>query len=287
MLKKLLKHEWKTCSKILFPINLVIIILTLIGCLFLSTSIFENKAALPLSLFLLLLYVFSLITLGTVTLIYVYVRFYKNLFTAEGYLMFTLPATQMQLMHSKLIVGYLWLIINTALTFFSIISLGFVAGCQIADTDSLESWFFSASTSVTTMDGTVYQDLSFQEAFGYTPGVFLLLCLIMLFINCFSSLTMGYASILLGQLVEKYKLAAAIGFYIAFYLVNQIISSITMILPNIISITESAVSEADNLIFLSSFYRNLMPSSIITQLVMGIIFYLVTFLLMRRKVNLD
>ena len=104
MLKKLIKYEWKDTRRLLLPINLAIIVLTLVGCAMLSTSIFDSKESLIFSIPLLLLYVLSIMAFSSVTIIYIYVRFYKNLYTAEGYLMHTLPVTPMQLFHSKLIV---------------------------------------------------------------------------------------------------------------------------------------------------------------------------------------
>ena len=86
MLKKLLKYEWKSVSRILLPLNLGIVLLTIIGCVILSTDIFDSEQALPLALLLFLFYTLSVITFTGITLIYIYVHFYKNLFTAEGYL---------------------------------------------------------------------------------------------------------------------------------------------------------------------------------------------------------
>ena len=105
MLKKLLKYEWKETARLLLPINLALIVLTVLGCAMLSTSIFDSEVSIFFAVPLLILYIISIIAFSSVTIIYIYVRFYKNLYTAEGYLMHTLPVTPMQLFHSKLIVA--------------------------------------------------------------------------------------------------------------------------------------------------------------------------------------
>ena len=82
MLKKLLKHEWNSVSKVLGPVNLGVILITLIGSIILSTDLLDGNNMFPMIVLLLSLYIISLMTFASVTLIYVYVRFYKNLFTA-------------------------------------------------------------------------------------------------------------------------------------------------------------------------------------------------------------
>ena len=52
--------------------------------------------------------------------IYIAVRFYKNLYTDEGYLMHTLPVTPRQLLVSKLTVGSLWSFLVTILTLWAV-----------------------------------------------------------------------------------------------------------------------------------------------------------------------
>lgn len=287
MLRKLLKHEWKSVSKVLFPVNLAIILLTVIGCIILSTNLFDTKEALPLAVLLLVLYALSLMSFSFVTLIYVYVRFYKNLFTSEGYLMYTLPVTPTQLFHSKLIVGYFWTALNSLFTILSFAALGFAAGFHAAvkEADSVPSSFLNEMFSIS-INEEITETFSFADLFGYPPVEFFILLLTMILISCLSTVLMGYLSILLGQLMEKFKLAASIGFYIAIYLVTQIISSIAMILPNIHLMVGNLDSTSPTNA-MAELYHNLLPSTIVTYLILGSIFYVISLLLMRRNVNLD
>ncbi len=283
MLGKLIKYEQKATYKVLTIINFVIILLTLIGAFILNTNIFNNSESIPLAILLVIFYSLSLIAMGIIIVIYLYIRFYKNLFTAEGYLMHTLPVTPLQLFHSKLIVGYFWTFLNSLLMILSISTLGFVVGYHITKVEQLNFIEFFTENGIQLSEKESFA-ISFQKIFGYTPEGFVILLLILLIVSCFSSLLMGYLSILLGQLVEKYKLAASVGFYIVIYIVNQVISSFIMILPNL----KFMISSIDNTeFFISDFYKNLLPLSIITQLLLGIIFYFMSVLLVQRKVNLD
>lgn len=93
---------------------------------------------------------------------------------------------------------------------------------------------------------------------------------------------MGYLSILLGQLVEKNRLAASIGFYMVIYMINQILSSIVMIFPN-----TKFILEGNSVSFLGDLSRLLFPGLLITQLFFSIVFYVVSLILARRQVNLE
>lgn len=281
MLRKLLKYEWHATRKVMLIMDFALILLTLIGCCVLNTTIFDHKDAAPMAIFMVILYTLSLTVFGIATLIYLYFRFYRNLFTAEGYLMHTLPVTPLQLFHAKLIVGYLWTLLNTALIILSVLSLAFVAGYHFAKTSDINSMWISIQGTTVESSGTVDFVNTFYQIFGYTPLQFLRQLLWVELISSFSCLLTGYVSILLGQFVEKYKLMASIGFYIALYIINQMVCPIVMIVPGL----RILVQDADN--FLFSYYRNMMDYAIFSQVLMGLVFYVVALFLMRRPVNLD
>ena len=289
MLGKLLKHEFKSVGKVLAVVNLVIIIITFIGCIMLNLGVFDSTTGIFVASFLITFYALSLAGFAFATLIYLYVRFYRNLFSAEGYLMHTLPVTSTQLFHSKLLVGYFWAVVNGLLIILSLVALGYAAIYHASGSvnDIYIMQFFEENGMLISMVNGQEVRFSFHDIFGYTPVQFLLLIIVMQLIGSFSSLLMGYLSILLGQLVEKHKLGAAIGFYFAIYVGHQIISSIIMLLPNLRFIFLSAATETVSTNFLFDYFGGLFKGAIITQLVLGLIFYLVSFLLMRRKVNLD
>ncbi len=286
MLKKLLKYEWKDTYRLLLPINLAIILITLIGCTILNTSIFNSDTGFLLAAPLLILYVLSIITFSCTTLVYIYVRFYKNLYTAEGYLMHTLPVTPTQLFHSKLIVGYFWFFLNSLLTALSTSALSAALGIQEAATAVFGDMQDSLLDSFLLDAGQSPEAFSFADLFGYPLPVFVLLLFAMLLISSFSSVVMGYMSVLLGQRMERNKLAASVAFYFGIYMVIQIITSLSIIIPEIAN-TGKYMGEELPANFLAESFRLLFPSLIISYLVLNIIFYVVCRLLLKGKVNLD
>lgn len=280
MLRKLIKHEFLATRRLLIPVNLTVIAITIIGCIILSTRIFQHENSMPLAVFLILFYVLSLMVLSFVSSIYLLVRFYKNLFTAEGYLMFTLPVTPVQLLNSKLITGYLWSFINILIIMASIFALSFTGGFYSTGSARGIEEFFSLS-----INGSPHEVISFQNVFGRSASELLILCILTVLIRCFFSLTMGYISIALGQLIEKYKLVCSIAFYIAFYVGTQIIASVIMIISNINIISGNIAT--DPWALSRSIYGPLLPTTCIMNLVLGVLFYVITILVMRKKINLD
>ncbi|NBH15202.1 hypothetical protein D3Z36_13695 [Lachnospiraceae bacterium] len=284
MLRKLLKHEWKSVSKILFPLNLGIIVLTVIGCIILSTDIFDTKNALPITLTLVMFYTLSIMTFSGITLIYIYVHFYKNLFTAEGYLWHTLPVTRTQLFHAKLLAGCFWCSLNSLFTVLSTAALGFAAGFHASkdQIDAAQNLFIDGFSS--NAAGETAAGFSFSDIFGFSPVIFVILLLLTLLTACISSVLMGYLSILLGQLMEKYRLAAAIGFYIAIYLITQTLSSLAMLVPYIRLMLSGGDNSAS---FFNSFFSTMIPTAIISQIILILIFYVASLFLIRRTINLE
>ncbi len=278
MLGKLLKYEWNSVGRILPYVNLAILVITAIGCVVLSSGALNGAFGAFLTPLLFLFYIVSLTSFMLLTLLYLYVRFYRNLYSREGYLMHTLPVTPLQLFHSKLIVGFFWTFLNDLLIILSPVGLVVLADKGSGNPSILQ--FFSE-------DGLGQgSPFSFRTVFGYSLPGFILLLLLLTAVGCFSALLTGYVSILLGQLVEKYKAAAAVGFYFVFYMANQIISSISILLPNFQLLAASSEPDAVQN-FLPRYLHGIFSASLITQLVIGIILYLVCVLLARRQVNLD
>lgn len=109
MLKKLLKYDFKAIFKFWWIGALTTFILSFVGAG--CGSILETEKELPgavtvfsaIGMVLVVLGIFAFIIFSELL---IYVRYYKHLFTDEGYLTFTLPAKRHQILSSKLISGF-------------------------------------------------------------------------------------------------------------------------------------------------------------------------------------
>lgn len=93
MLGKLIKHEFKAVTNVMLLINGCTLLLSLIGCLTFVSPLWEleNDYIPMMAAFSVIVYYIAIIAISFASAIYLMLRFYKNLYTDEGYLMHTLP----------------------------------------------------------------------------------------------------------------------------------------------------------------------------------------------------
>lgn len=108
MLKKLLKYDFHSVFRYWWIAAISSLALSLLGSL--CIKVLSANRELPLAINILstlaLILVFiSYVAFALLSVILVYVRFYKNFFTDEGYLTFTLPVKRSHLLNSKLIMS--------------------------------------------------------------------------------------------------------------------------------------------------------------------------------------
>lgn len=106
MLKKLLRYDFKSVLRFWWIAALSTVGLALVGGW--SWSVFEKDKELPQMLYVVatlaaIVAVLGGIAFAIMTVILLFSRFYKNFFTDEGYLTFTLPVKRSSLLNSKLI----------------------------------------------------------------------------------------------------------------------------------------------------------------------------------------
>lgn len=131
MLKKLLKYDFKSMFNFWWIASIISLLLSLLGA-FCIRVISSDRSFPPLLTFFsvisLIISVIGVTVFIIFSVVMIYTRFYKNFFTDEGYLTFTLPVTRIQLLNSKIISGLLIEILTSLvciLDFALIIGIGF------------------------------------------------------------------------------------------------------------------------------------------------------------------
>ena len=142
MLRKLLKYDFASVFKLWWIAALSSFGLSLLagGCINVLNvgrnlpTVVDTSAAI-----LLVLSVIGIVAFVLVSLVLVYVRFYKNLYTDEGYLTFTLPVKISEILNSKIILSLVTLAVSGFITCFDIFTM-FAIGLpdQIFDIDNYE-----------------------------------------------------------------------------------------------------------------------------------------------------
>lgn len=216
MLKKLIAQEWKTFWKLPAILNLCVVALTVLGTLMLTVSFKETATdflqMIAASIFI--FYFVSIFCVGFGIVIYTGMRFYKTLYSDEGYLSFTLPVTPRQHLIAKVVVATIWNLISSIVVFISIwpllVALEKAIGEQMPD-----------MREVLVQIGEML-----EKTFGINLGMIIFLFIAVCVLSTVFSVLMIYSSVTLGQTFKKHKIMGAILFYIAEYMVLQTLSSV-------------------------------------------------------------
>lgn len=150
MLKNLIKHEWKDTWLIGTICSITVLAFAVIGLFIFNEDIWQESAArnemaysftmLIMSLYLFIFFV-GLTATAFIVKYYFFWRYYKNLFTDQGYLMNTLPVKCTDLINAKLIVAVIWhYIINIVIGLGIIILIMCFSSSIIPSNYEVEFW---------------------------------------------------------------------------------------------------------------------------------------------------
>ncbi len=221
MLRKLFKNEWK--SFYLAPTIAMIVLTVFTGIVMFSftTSVWQSDY--DYNIFLELIsglaifaYIFCLAAFSFSITLCTAIRFYKNLFTDEGYLMFTLPVKPSSLLLSKALVAALWRIISVLFMALSIFGIASVATVYLGDMSIVE--FFEEF-------GSLFLELFDLDMIREYINAPISLLIIWSVLYSLGSLVSGilfiYTCICLGQLFHRHKVGGSILCYFGLRFVKQ------------------------------------------------------------------
>ncbi|MFT4143592.1 MAG: hypothetical protein QM644_03975 [Mobilitalea sp.] len=261
MLGKLLKHELNATSRLLIPLYFALAVLTLVNHFALYIEAFPGILGV-IKGFLVFAYVVALIGIVVVTFVLIIQRFYKNLVTDEGYLMFTLPVKSHELINSKLIVASLW-----ALASFAVVILSLLIVFYRAD------WFSELPTFWNQVKA------EFTREFGSNSTILVIEFIVTIIIGIVNNILMVYVSIAIGQLINGHKLIGAFGAYIGINTILQIFVTACLALFSLIF--KQTVTD------INTIPEIVLPMVILYTLVLNFIAFWATNFIFKRKLNLD
>lgn len=273
MLKKLMKHEWQTGWKIPTIMITALLVISFFSGLTFAAPIWEQEmGGLEVLVVLVwMLYYFAVIGLNLAIMLYMAVRFYKSMFTDEGYLTHTLPVTARQLLLSKILPMAAWVAISTLAVFISVLIFGGMALVFLKPANvSLWELMFEGLSMVELR--ALLTESGVMSFFGS------ILC--MMVVSVFSGVMMIVGSISMGQMVKGHKVLGSIG---AYFVINSVISTITtlVMIPLMIGADNGAVMNVFD-VLTPVYWIMTLVSVLIT---VGL--YFLSEFLVRKKLNLD
>lgn len=205
MLKKMLHYDFKAILKFWWIGLLSTLVLSLgaglCGSLLTSEKDFPDIINI-MSTFVIVIAVISLFAFLFMTSIMIYVRYYKNLFSDEGYLTFTLPLKRSQVLNSKFISG----LVMSLLTMFAVAIETVIGLCIAYYRDIFNKQFYNEIK-------VVIEEISKEKAFDELITMFALILIIVVTVYA-ASLLFTFLCITVGSVItRKNKVATAIGIY--------------------------------------------------------------------------
>lgn len=212
MVKKLMKHELFALFRILLFFAVAVMVLAIAGRIliyFAFSAANESPSLATLTIFVITFYMLAISTFAFVAYILGIRRFYKTLFTGEGYMTLSLPATASQLIWAKLLSALIGVLFAAAVSTLSLTV--FLVGWDVATMQEIAEVFSFISEGI--------------KLLAQTEPLVLVEAIVLTLIILPMGLLVVFAIISIGQLfTNRRKLATFLIFLGAYFFGNTIIS---------------------------------------------------------------
>lgn len=273
MVRKLFKHELKAYLRIL-----LVVWAGLLGIALLTrcAQFFEQDSTVYDIVYIssVVAYIVGLLACLSFPFIYGIVRFYKNLFTGEGYLSFTLPVTPFSHIWVKLATAVLMQLTTVLVVLFSFVII--TAGDVLT-----EIW--KAGDYLLTQLYALDVDLA-----THFPIYFAEFALVLIVVNA-TQLLLYYTCITVGQLSRKNRILMAVAVYFGYYFVCQILQTIAIVVFALVDNWEEILKPVLDFgdAHPYAFFHLLLWGAVVLTAVAGVIYFTITHTIISKKLNLE
>ena len=292
MFKKLIKYDLTSVWRLWWIILLTMPCATVVGSIAfrftIGSSDSSNVVDIIVTIFsgLLGMACFMVIPVaGVLTAILVYVRFYKNLFSDEGYLTFTLPVSRRSIFFSKTLNAYIWFSLYGVLAFLCVCAAALIIPPVNPGEGLLNPIVFEELYDVFRV---LIEGIK-TESFIVIAWITLYLFEIMLIfaVSQFLTINIVHFCMTMGSvIVKKAKILAAIGIYYGISVISSFATQIGLTIftygmsDQFVAYFNASGSRAPNIVAMILFIIILAISAV------AAIFYCLTQWLIDRKLNL-
>lgn len=269
MVKKLLKYEFASLSKSILPMEIILLCTALFTRIvqFFETDSTAFKIFMYSSVILL---VIAILVCIIMTITVCVIRFYKNMYSAEGYLTLTLPVTHGQHLAAKLISSLI-------ATLVSVISV--IVAVMIATAGDVFHEIVKAA---------VYLINVAADYFKYNFWLFGLELLVGIIVWFTALYLLMFTCLTVGQMAKKNRVLAAFGVYFGYYIFRQILGTIFIIVFVAIQNTAFINGIRDfSKVHPLGFTHIVFCFIIVFYAVLSVVYFAVTKFVMKRKLNLE
>ena len=223
MLGKLFKYDMKSLTRTMWIFTVIVLPVSVLGAVamrLMNTDVFSSSSSrvggammsqgLVAFVVMAFLAIFAYFVLAFIMVMRL---FYTNFFSDQGYLTFTLPVKQSNLLLSKIFVGSIWMVISGVVA---------VAGCVIIVLFGTAKKGF-VNTEVIYWLRQAYESL--RSVVNPVPFIIEVIVQVLLMIPF--GVILAYTALTLGSIVaKKHKVLAGVGFFFAISTAVSIIRNV-------------------------------------------------------------
>lgn len=271
MVKKLIKYEMLYYLRTLLPAELILLGMAL---LVRFVQFFENDSIVYsiVSGSSLITYVVAILVLLVMMFVMAIKRFYQNLYTAEGYLSFTLPVNHSEHIFSKLFSA----VVMSVITGVIVISSVFIAT--------------AGELAVEIMKAGTYLFKALTDFASWHTPLFIIELVIFIIVGLSCGYLLYYTCITAGQMAKKNRVLAAFGAYFAYYIATQAVETVFVIVAVIFSRPFEKLMENIGIFAMEHTIATIhivLISITVFYALFGVLYYFLTHLIMKKRLNLE
>ena len=281
MLGKVLKYEFKNSVGIMGIFYAALVLVTIMGSFGLHGLQVDSSASTPASIWfgvLLVFYFIGIVAVNVVSFIYFCKSYSTTMYSAQGYLTFTLPVNPTSIYSAKVICAFVWMMLTFILSGLSLF---------------LFIWSGITPEGLAELRALDWAGLS-QEMYvetGMTLEYLIGIMCISMPLSFLWYILFIFTCISAGQLVNRNRLACSILTGIIIYTimegVNMIIMGFTGYYDYMELLTESSTTEAELIESLQGMMNSTMIASVIVQIIFLIGMWFFCCYINKKKLNLE
>ena len=202
------------------------------------------------------------------------IRFYRNLFSQEGYLTFALPVSTSKHIIVKLI---------SSLCYQSIVVFSILVATLITISGDFLNELIKAIWYIL---NKAFEVVSFKD--GINISIYVFYFIVITLLSTLYSTLIFYACICIGQLANKARIWLAVGCYFTYAAIVEILYTVFMIVINVIAETVDMTKFFDFISENPHLSLHVLFITIILLLsALIIVFYIVTHKIISKRLNLE
>lgn len=295
MLGKLMKHEWKSIYKVGSLLLLALLVLTAGGCIMLQMpwmrdlysgdlhlTELQEFVLIYTSVGALVAYIFLVAGVTYGIMIFLGIRFFKTMYSSQGYLTHTLPVTSHQLLFSKIFVSGVWyvlieigVILSAAALIFSLVS-----GVFAAEGLTLRYVFRAILAELSSDSWHIFGD---SAVMGFILQ-FLVYMVLAVLLSPFCVMAQLFGALTIGQLFRKYKGLMGVLIYYGITMITGIVVAVMQMFFSFATVfgAPGAPSAGTGLNMMGSYW-----GALIVQAAIAVGLYFLSNYIINRKLNLE